>query len=62
MRHHNNTLSEQGSSKSQDGQISRNVNLTFYRPNVICFIQGISPYRAVKIFHHDYKNRSFSDV
>ena len=30
-------------------------NLTFWRRSIICFIQGISPYRAVNTFHHGYK-------
>jgi hypothetical protein len=35
---------------------------TFQIRNVICFIYGISPYRAVNILHHGYKYRSFNDV
>jgi hypothetical protein len=36
--------------------------LTFYRRSVICFIYGISPYRAVNTFQHGYKNQSVNDV
>jgi len=36
--------------------------LNFWRRNLICFIQGISPYRAVNTFHHGYKNQSVNDV
>ena len=36
--------------------------LTFKRRNVIRFIQGISPYRAVNTFHHGYKNQSVNAV
>jgi hypothetical protein len=32
--------------------------LTFQRRNVICFILGISPYRAVNTFYHGYKNQT----
>ena len=28
----------------------------------ICFIQGVSPYRAVTIFHHGYKNQPVNEV
>ena len=31
-------------------------------PNVICLIQGISPYRAVNTFHHGYKNESVNGM
>jgi hypothetical protein len=34
----------------------------FERRNVICFIYGLSPYRAVNTFHHSYKNQSVSDA
>jgi hypothetical protein len=37
-------------------------HLTFYRRNVVCFIWGISPYRAVNTFRHGYKNQSVNDV
>ena len=32
------------------------------RRNVIRFIKGISPYRAVNTFHNVYKNQSLNDV
>jgi hypothetical protein len=38
------------------------LQLTFKRRNVICFIQGISLYRAVNTFHHGYKNQLVNDV
>jgi len=36
--------------------------LTFKRRKVICFIQGISPYRAINTFQHGYKTQSVNDV
>ena len=36
--------------------------LNFERRNVICFIYGISPYRAVNTFHLSYKNQSVNGV
>jgi hypothetical protein len=39
-----------------------NRNLTFYRLNAICFIYGISPYRAVNTLQHSYKNQSVNDI
>jgi hypothetical protein len=36
--------------------------LTLNRRNVICSIQGISPYRAVNTFHQSYKTQSVNDV
>ena len=32
------------------------------RTHGICFIQGLSPYRAVNTFHHGYKNQSVNDI
>jgi hypothetical protein len=28
----------------------------------LCFILGISPYRAVNTFHHGYNNQSGNDI
>ena len=35
-----------------------NYQLTLQRRNIICLIQGLSPYRAVNTFHLGYKNQS----
>jgi hypothetical protein len=42
------------------GQTASYFNLL--KTNVICFISGISSYRAVKTFHHGNKNQPFNDV
>jgi len=36
--------------------------LIFNRRIVICFMEGISPYRAVNIFRNGYKNQSVNAV
>ena len=36
--------------------------LNLERRNVICFIQGISPYRTVNTTHRGYKNQKVNDV
>ena len=43
-------------------RLGYNSMSTVERLHIICFIYGISPYRAVNTSHHGYKNQSFNDV
>lgn len=41
---------------SDNYSLTGGIYLAFLGLNVTCFIYGISPNRAVNIFHHGYKN------